>query len=117
MLRYAIVILMLGSGLLRAGEADVVSATAVRTGDTWRFDVTVSHSDEGWNHYADAWIVFAPDGTELARRVLAHPHVTEQPFTRSLSDVVIPEGLTEVVIAAQDSIHGLGGITLTLPLE
>ncbi|MEO1552212.1 MAG: hypothetical protein AAFR93_17615 [Pseudomonadota bacterium] len=104
-------------GWAAAGEADVVDATAVRTGDTWRFDVTVSHADEGWEHYADAWVVLAPDGQELARRVLAHPHVTEQPFTRSLSGVVIPDGLTQVTVAAQDSVHGFGGVTLIVPLE
>ena len=32
----------------------------------WRFDVTVRHADEGWDHYADKWDVVAPDGTVLA---------------------------------------------------
>ena len=24
---------------------------------SYRFDVTVAHGDEGWDHYADAWDV------------------------------------------------------------
>ncbi len=49
-----------------------------------RLSVTLSHPDTGWAHYANAWQVFAPDGSEIAVRPLAHPHVEEQPFTRSL---------------------------------
>ncbi len=35
----------------RAGEADVVRLEATRvTPGVWRFDVTVRHADEGWDH-------------------------------------------------------------------
>ncbi len=47
--------------------------------------VTLSHPDTGWDHYADGWEVIAADGNRLGLRVLAHPHVNEQPFTRSLT--------------------------------
>ncbi len=67
-----------------------------RDGDFWKFDVSVRHADTGWDHYADAWRIVDPDGNPLGTRNLAHPHVAEQPFTRSLSGVRIPEGLTEV---------------------
>ena len=43
--------------------------------------VTVQHADTGWDHYADAWEVLAPDGTVLGTRTLLHPHTDEQPFT------------------------------------
>ncbi len=76
-----------------AGEADVVGAEARSSGGGWSFDVTVRHADTGWEHYADAWRVVGPDGVVYGTRVLAHPHVNEQPFTRSLSGVMIPEGL------------------------
>ncbi|MEM8571259.1 MAG: hypothetical protein AAGG56_10150 [Pseudomonadota bacterium] len=90
-------------------DAPVVEGvSATRNGDTWRFDVTVSHADEGWEHYADAWEVIGPDGQVLGTRTLFHPHVTEQPFTRSLSQVVIPDGVTQVQIRAHDSVHGWG---------
>ena len=60
--------------------------------------------------------VEAPDGTELGYRKLLHPHVNEQPFTRSLGGVSVPDGMTEVVIRAHDSVHGWGApYALTLP--
>lgn len=100
-----------------AGEADVVAAEAERRGDLWRFSVTVAHADEGWDHYADAWEVRGPDGTVYGVRELLHPHVTEQPFTRSLSGVAIPEGVDRVTIRARDSAHGWGGAEITLELR
>ncbi|MGM0585458.1 MAG: hypothetical protein ACQEUZ_12505 [Pseudomonadota bacterium] len=99
-----------------AGEADVVATEASRDGETWRFDVTVRHTDEGWDHYADAWQVLAPDGAVLGERKLMHPHVAEQPFTRALTGVTIPEALDRVEIRARDSVHGWGGETLEVEL-
>lgn len=100
-----------------AGEADVVDAVATQeAAGTWRFEVTVAHADEGWDHYADQWDVVAPDGTVLGTRVLFHPHVEEQPFTRSLSGVVIPDSVTTVTIRARDSVHGYGGETVSVEL-
>jgi len=100
-----------------AGEADVVNAVATQeAAGTWRFDVTVAHADEGWDHYADQWEVLAPDGTVLGTRVLFHPHVEEQPFTRSLSGIVIPASVTTVTVRARDSVHGYGGATVSLEL-
>ena len=93
-----------------AGEADVVGVKASSGKDgTWSFSVTVRHDDEGWDHYADRWDVMSPDGEVLGTRVLYHPHVGEQPFTRSLGGVEIPKGLLEVVVRAHDLVHGYGG--------
>ena len=91
-------------GMPVLADAPVVTA-AVRVGD--RIDVTLRHGDTGWDHYADGWYILAPDGTELGYRELLHPHVNEQPFTRSLSGVVIPEGIRAVDVRANDSVHGL----------
>jgi hypothetical protein len=91
-----------------AGEAKVVDAKAVKSGNTWRFDVTIKHADTGWENYADGWGVYLANGTELGYRVLVHPHVNEQPFTRSLSGVKIPKGTQSVVIVPRDKVHGLG---------
>jgi hypothetical protein len=102
---------------IMAGEADVLEVEVSRGADgTWRFDVTVQHADTGWDHYADAWDVVAPDGTVLGTRVLLHPHETEQPFTRSLTGVQIPEDTPEVTIRAHDSVDGYGGQELTVSL-
>ena len=101
----------------QAGEADVVSAQVkAEPAGTYRFSVTVEHTDQGWNHYANEWQVVAPDGTVLGTRTLYHPHVDEQPFTRSLSGVLIPQGVTTVTIRAGDSVHGYGGKTVTVTL-
>ena len=98
-----------------AGEADVVDVRIFPDGDgTYRFDVTVRHDDEGWDHYADAWEVLEPQGATLGRRVLHHPHVNEQPFTRSLSGVAIGSDVDEVIVRAHDSVHGYGGRTMTV---
>lgn len=100
-----------------AGEADVLEARVARSGHSYRFDVTVRHADEGWDHYADRWEVLAPDGTVLGVRELLHPHVGEQPFIRSLSGADIPAELTEVRIRARDSVHGYGGREVVVPLD
>lgn len=100
-----------------AGEADVVGVTASQNGDgSWRFDVTVAHADTGWDHYADRWDVVSPDGAVLGERVLLHPHVNEQPFTRSLGNVVIAEDIDVVIVRAHDSVHGLGGVEMRVTL-
>lgn len=96
-----------------ANEPQVVDARATLTGEsggveTWRFDVTVAHADEGWDHYADAFEILSVDGEVLGVRTLFHPHVEEQPFTRSLTGVEIPAGTERVMIRANDSVHGYG---------
>ncbi len=94
---------------LHAGKADVVDVK-VRCPSSCTFNVTVQHADTGWEHYANQWDVLAPDGQLLGTRVLYHPHVNEQPFTRSLSNVKVPQGIDHVIIRAQDSKHGWGGV-------
>jgi hypothetical protein len=100
-----------------AGEADIVEVRVRMTGkDTYSFDVAVRHADEGWKHYADKWDVVAPDGTVLGTRTLYHPHVDEQPFTRSLSGVKISDSIKEITVRAHDSVHGYGGKTVTMAI-
>lgn len=104
--------------LSRAGEAHVVAARArCDAARVCRFEVTVRHADEGWDHYADRWEVLAPDGRVLATRVLLHPHVGEQPFTRTLAGVTIPPGVERVHLRAHDLVHGFGGRELDLPIR
>jgi hypothetical protein len=105
------------TGVATAGEADVVAVEATRTGTTYRFDVTLRHDDASWEHYANRWEILAPDGSILATRVLAHPHINEQPFTRSLSGVKIPTGINQVEIRAHDSVHAYGGKTMVVDLN
>ena len=109
------ILLAFAAGPAAAGPADVVGATATAAPGGVRFDVSVAHADEGWEHYADAWRVLAPDGAVLGVRELLHPHVDEQPFTRSLV-VAIPSGVREVRVEARDSLHGWGGAAMTVAL-
>lgn len=101
-----------------AGEADVVGVTYQQASDgSYTFHVAVRHGDEGWDHYADRWQVLAPDGTMLGERVLAHPHETEQPFTRSQSGIEIPDDIGEVTVRAHDSVHGWGGAEVAVDMK
>jgi len=101
-----------------AGEADVV-AGRVRcdTESVCRIEVTVRHADVGWKHYADRWDVLDATGQVLATRVLSHPHVHEQPFTRTLTGVALPAELARVRLRAHDSVHDLGGAELEVEVE
>lgn len=92
-----------------AGGADVINVEIVKTdADMYRFSVTVRHSDEGWEHYADRWDVLDPKGQVLGTRVLMHPHDNEQPFTRSMK-LSIPMDVKKVTVRARDKKHGYVG--------
>ena len=112
---FACLLLLLSESF--AGEADVIEVKVRRmAADSWSFDVTVRHTDEGWKHYANKWDVISPDETILGTRILAHPHVDEQPFTRSLTGVKIPESIAKVTVRAHDLVHGYGGKTVTVEI-
>ncbi|WP_371038271.1 MULTISPECIES: hypothetical protein [unclassified Rhodosalinus] len=102
-----------------ADPAVIEGARAEPDGAGWRISVTLRHGDTGWDDYADAWRVLGPSGEVLATRELLHPHVTEQPFTRSLAGITLPEGMTELRIEASTSVTGWGGelYLLELPTE
>lgn len=91
-----------------ADDAVVESVTMRESGTSWTFSVTLSHGDTGWDDYADGWRVVTEDGTVLGTRTLLHPHVNEQPFTRSLSGVVIPDDMTRVYVEASTNTGGWG---------
>ena len=92
---------------------DIIGAEITPNGDgTFDIDVTVSSPYDTPERYADAWRVLGPDGEELGVRELAHDHQNEQPFTRSLSNVAIPETVEVVTIEGRDQVYGYGGGTL-----
>ncbi|WP_163847648.1 hypothetical protein [Pseudooceanicola aestuarii] len=86
-----------------ADSPRIVDASARKSAMGWRIEVTLEHPDSGWDHYASGWEVLDQDGNRAAFRELAHPHVTEQPFTRSLSSVMLPDGTRKVFIVAHCS--------------
>ncbi|MGI9382223.1 MAG: hypothetical protein ACR2PO_03645 [Methyloligellaceae bacterium] len=111
----AALLLVGASAAAVGGESDVVDVKINKQGGgTYSFDVSVRHGDTGWKHYANKWDVVAPDGTVLGTRELLHPHENEQPFTRSLSGVKIPDGIEKVTLRAHDSVHAYGGAEKTV---
>ncbi len=99
------VILLLLSSASFANEVRIVEVK-VECPSSCTFAVTLEHNDEGWQHYANQWDVMTLDDQLLGSRVLHHPHENEQPFTRSLSGVMIPEGIRQVKVRAKDLVHG-----------
>jgi len=89
-----------------AGDVIIIAADFHSRDNNWSVNVTLKHDDTGWDHYADNWRVVDSEGNVLGDRVLFHPHVNEQPFTRGLGDVTIPDGITTVYIEAHDKVHG-----------
>lgn len=119
--RAVLLVLLVAAGQMpgpaAAGDA-VIKEVKVRNdgGGGFTFSVTLAHADSGWSHYADAWQVLGPDGAVLGKRLLLHPHVNEQPFTRSLSGVKVPAGLKKVSLRAHDKVHGYAKQTFTVSL-
>ncbi len=100
-----------------AGEADVIDVKVRRSAPgVYDFDITVRSVDKGWDYYADAFEVLGPDGKLLGRRVLLHPHESEQPFTRDLYGVRIPASVTEVLVRARHKPKGYDGATIRVKL-
>ena len=96
---------------------DVVAVETDRDVDgSYRFDVTISSPYDSPERYADAWRVVGPDGTEYGVRILLHDHANEQPFTRSLSGVEIPDGIDSVTVEGRDLINGWGGAIIEVDL-
>lgn len=93
---------------------DVVEAELTASGATWSVAATVSSPYDSPERYADAFRVLAPDGTELGVRELLHDHAGEQPFTRSLDDLDIPDDVDEVTVEGRDLANGWGGDTVTV---
>ncbi|MEQ8342838.1 MAG: hypothetical protein RID15_09160 [Marinovum algicola] len=99
MIRAAIAALLLMLPLTaRAAEPEIVKIQVSKPDMGWLFEVTLRHADTGWDHYADGWEVLDRHGNRLGFRRLTHPHVNEQPFTRSLRGVMIPDGIRMVMI-------------------
>jgi len=96
-----------------AGDCpEVVAAELNQTAPgVFTVHVTVRSVDIEGVSYADAWVVRTAGGEVLGERVLTHPHADEQPFTRSLSGVAIPTGVTDVEVEARDSVRGFCGVS------
>ena len=99
-----------------ANKADVLLAEANCFNHSCSFEVTIKHGDEGWKHYANKFEILSLDRKILATRILYHPHVNEQPFRRSISNIKIPKQINKVIIRAHDLVHKYGGKEVILEL-
>ncbi|MEO0770179.1 MAG: hypothetical protein AAFY72_12245, partial [Cyanobacteria bacterium J06649_4] len=84
------------SEIAENAEAAVIAVDVTGGPGAYNFSVTVESLDTGCDRYANWWEVITEDGDLLYRRILAHSHVEEQPFTRSGGPVDI--GVDDVVI-------------------
>jgi hypothetical protein len=78
----------------------------------YTFSVTLSSPDAGCDQYADWWEVITTDGELVYRRILAHSHVNEQPFTRSGGPVELQE-TTQAIVRAHMNNAGYGGVVFS----
>lgn len=96
---------------------DVVDVSISGDGSSYNFVVTMSSPYDSPERYADAWRVIGDDGQVYGLRELVHDHANEQPFTRSLEGVEIPEEVTSVTVQGRDQMYGWGGgvVEVNLP--
>jgi hypothetical protein len=89
---------------------EVVKVVITERNGSYRFDVTLSSPYDTPERYADAFRVLDADGKELGIRVLLHDHAYEQPFTRSLTGVNVPQNTAAVFIEGRDKTYGWSGV-------
>lgn len=104
--KYLAIFSLLLSSSVFANNVEIIKVVLTKHTGTWRADVTLKHADSGWEHYADAWRLVDDKGNEIGKRTLYHPHVNEQPFTRSLSSFQIPGDKKIIFVEAHDLKHG-----------
>ncbi|MEN8181727.1 MAG: hypothetical protein ABFS46_04230 [Myxococcota bacterium] len=93
----------------RSPRAHVREVRVLGSSGSYLLRVTVESPDAGCEQYANWWEVLTPDGKLLYRRILAHSHVDEQPFTRSGGPVSI-DADQEVIVRAHMQPGGYGGV-------
>lgn len=108
--------LCLLAGPALADAPEIRDAVAKPAGDTWRVSVTLWHADTGWDDYADAWRIVTESGEVVGERILVHPHVNEQPFTRSLGGLMLDPGQSHY-IEARSLGEPYGQTRFPLPIE
>ena len=113
-----IVLALYLGNVANAGEVTIVAADfQTMDGQLWSIQVTLQHTDTGWDHYADRWRVVDSAGQVVADRILYHPHVDEQPFTRGLRGVALSAESNRLYVAAHDNVHGWAKQRLQIDLS
>lgn len=89
------------------GAASITGVSVSGGDNEYTFSVTVQSNDTGCNQYADWWEVIDEGGQLIHRRILAHSHANEQPFTRSGGPFELHENKT-VYVRAHMNTSGYG---------
>ena len=96
---------------------DVVAVKVRASGpNLFDFDVTISSTYDTPKRYADGFRVYTPGNEVLGERKLLHDHQDEQPFTRDLYAVKIPQAVKTVLVQARDQKFGYGGKVVEVKL-
>lgn len=95
---------------------DVVDVAVNGDASAYNFVVTLSSPYDSPDRYADAWRVVGDDGEVYGVRELLHHHANEQPFTRALERIEIPDSVASVTIQGRDQVYGWGGATMEVSL-
>jgi hypothetical protein len=97
-------------------ESNVTKVEYTKLSDeTYRFDVTIFHDDDGEDGYADYWQVETVEGSVLGTRILTHAHSTAE-FTRS-AEIVISSNIQIVIVRGHDQTHGFGGQVIAIDMQ
>ena len=78
---------------------NVVAQSVSFSGEEGNYTVSVTllSPDMGCDQYADWWEIITEDGALVYRRILAHSHVNEQPFSRSGSAIDVQANETLII--------------------
>ncbi|MGB3150631.1 MAG: hypothetical protein WBB27_08190 [Maribacter sp.] len=88
-----------------SNKVSVIEVGITGEENTYTFSVTLRSPDTGCEQYANWWEVIDLEGNLLYRRILAHSHVNEQPFTRSGGTINIT---SETVVYVRAHMNNLG---------
>ena len=101
---------------IEAYSAEVIKVSVNGTATNYNFNVTVKSPDTGCEQYADWWEVITADQKLVYRRILAHSHVNEQPFSRSGGPVAVVAN-QDLVIRAHMNNLGYGNVVMVGNVE
>ena len=93
--------------ILNTYEAVITDVKVSGEENNYTFNVTIKSPDTGCEQYADWWEVITVKGNLVYRRILAHSHIDEQPFSRSGGSVNINSS-QEIYIRAHMNTSGYG---------
>ena len=91
-------------------KANITAVKAQGDESNYTFNVTIKSDETGCDQYADWWEVLKADGTLVFRRLLAHSHPGDQPFTRSGGPVKITQDETLYIRAHMNKLGYVGDV-------